>query len=366
MKASGKRGGMLSDAPKLFLLGCERSGSTWLSNIFDSHPDVFMAMEPFAPFAQAFPGFPDRNTYMGPDCAHDPGREELRRVVEAGYTKLADWKYPLLYGLGRRPILREIDRQLVNGYERAAWFLRARPGLMTQRYQALNLSRKAIPSAQDFRKSGDVRAVVTKELRLNFKTRMLSDLFPESRYVIAVRSPAAQITSIARFFDEGGLHELRLALMTLADSVSNSIVLSRYSDVVRAAAAAGDRVSRLAAWWAVNYDNVIRDLRASGAPYLVVRHEDLSERPLEVVENMFEFAGLEVTPAVTAYVAQSSSRAGDPRNPLDTTRLSSAYYRSRLEDAEGLWARIAAVLRNFEPVGELSSYFESAVERALE
>ena len=35
----------------VFILGCERSGSTWLGNIFDAHADVEFWMEPFADYA---------------------------------------------------------------------------------------------------------------------------------------------------------------------------------------------------------------------------------------------------------------------------------------------------------------------------
>lgn len=49
---------------EVLILGCERSGSTWLANIFDSHPRVNLFMEPFAQYAGLFPGFPDRNVYL--------------------------------------------------------------------------------------------------------------------------------------------------------------------------------------------------------------------------------------------------------------------------------------------------------------
>ena len=43
----------------VFILGCQRSGTTWLANIFDSSPDTLLFMEPFSVPYGIFPDFPE-------------------------------------------------------------------------------------------------------------------------------------------------------------------------------------------------------------------------------------------------------------------------------------------------------------------
>jgi hypothetical protein len=71
----------------VLILGCERSGSTWLSNILDSHPHVEFIMEPFVPRASLFPGFPGRNTYLA------NASDEIVRLIKNGYENIHDRKF---------------------------------------------------------------------------------------------------------------------------------------------------------------------------------------------------------------------------------------------------------------------------------
>ena len=70
----------------VFLLGCERSGSTWLANIFDAHPDVELWMEPFADYAELFPAVPDRNAWLG------QATPALEVAIRQGYARLPGLK----------------------------------------------------------------------------------------------------------------------------------------------------------------------------------------------------------------------------------------------------------------------------------
>ena len=74
-----------------FILGCERSGSTWLSNVLDAHPDIEFFMEPFADYADLFPGFAGRNLYI------EHQSDAMADVLSDGYENLLRNKYFLFY-----------------------------------------------------------------------------------------------------------------------------------------------------------------------------------------------------------------------------------------------------------------------------
>ena len=94
--------------PPIFILGSERSGSTWLANIFDAHPGVEFYMEPFADYAGIFPEVPGRNIYI------DEVDHGMKQKVRAGYNQLHQLKYPMSYKRNRALCFKRLDRYLFN------------------------------------------------------------------------------------------------------------------------------------------------------------------------------------------------------------------------------------------------------------
>lgn len=319
----------MSKSP-IFILGCERSGSTWIANILDAHPQTLMFMEPFAPFASIFPGFPERNVYM------DGASPELVDVLQGRYSLLYRYKYALVYRPGRPLRVQSLDQAIEMAHRGLARLAYMRPSLRLVRYGLLNLNTQEIPVSERFEKAAQAEVEIVKELRLNFKVGALAEAFPDARYMVAIRHPGAQIGSIKRLFEQGSLHQLGESLLSFVETIGQTRRFEAYEDWIGALDWRDDLDSRLIIWWVLNYQTVIDDLERWQKPYKLIFHEDISEKPAQVAAEMLAFCGLEESEQLSLYLTRSSTReAGMEKGSVatvNTNRQSAVYYKQRLNE----------------------------------
>jgi hypothetical protein len=334
--------------PLTFLLGCERSGSTWLANILDAHEAVELLMEPFAPYARLFPEFPERNQHV----PHAP--PELAQAVRRGLGGLLAKKYSLCYRPGRGLAWKSVDARLATTIRAGHQLLRLTPPLRLRQWELLNLNTSELPVSLQTRKRWPPRHTVLKELRLNLKVKVLVDAVPDARFLVIVRNPAAQLTSIQRMMGQGRLQELAAALKTLPAEVARDPSLARYRPWI----GDGDATKVLVAWWFLNYETLLSDLDACRAPALLVRHEELSAQPYEGSEKVFAFLGLTMTPAIEAYLRTSTAEEPRSTSPLDTFRESARHSQATIRDADRtIVARLERVAAGLPCAPALHDYF---------
>ena len=197
----------------VFLLGLERSGSTWLSTILDSSPHTRSYIEPFALANQLFPEFPDRTSYLASSVPH------LQQIIEKGFRSLPVHKYPLFHSPKERRLGRWITAALLDLQTLAGSWMGRKRSLAAIRFRELQYH--ALENHLCFEKHLPAELVFIKELRLSFKIAILHDLWPDARYIIIIRNPLSQVASMLRLISEGSLIELRCALGSF---VSPSIV----------------------------------------------------------------------------------------------------------------------------------------------
>lgn len=317
-------------AKKVFVLGCERSGSTWISNILDSHPDVEFFMEPFADYASIFPGFPERNLYLS--CAN----YDLMNLVKVQFEKLLGLKYSFCYKRGKFTSLQYIDRFLIGMCKQFAKKLCLRPSLIIDQYELLNLNMLKIPIRRKVKKAATNTIEITKELRLNFKVGVLSGIFPNAKYIVSIRHPGAQITSIIRLFQQGALGELRKSLLSFFEYIRNSKRFEGYMPLIQQCDWENDMETKLVIWWLVNYETLIADLKTYGRDYYIVYHEDISEHPHKITSEVLDFCGLTFGKHVKNYIAFSSEnkRNNTQYSSLNTNRDSRNYYKKKIRDVD--------------------------------
>ncbi|NIM12122.1 MAG: hypothetical protein GTO45_08425 [Candidatus Aminicenantes bacterium] len=309
----------------VFVLGCERSGTTWLSNIFDSHPDVEFFMEPFADYAAIFEKIPGRNIY-----SDHPG-EELTNEVKNGYNKLYSLKYPLFYKSGRPLYLKKLDKFIIESYQRIKRRFKSPVSLKIQRYDLLHLNTRNIPPDRQSRKSANPSFTVTKELRLNFKIGLISGAFPGAGILVCIRHPGAQAASIMKLFSRGSLGELHRSLLTFMDDIKNCPRFEKYRDLINHSDWENDPEIKLVLWWLINYDVMLEDLYRFQCTFRLVSHEEISEDPDKVVNRVFDFIGLDFVGEVRSYLDLSSKSNGDIQSNVDTRRDSANYYKKMIK-----------------------------------
>jgi len=330
----------------VFVLGCERSGSTWLSNIFDSHPDVEFFMEPFADYAEIFRGVPERNIYI------PSGSAQLRAIVEDGVRGLTAMKYSLLYNRNRPVFLKLVDRVLLWQYSFLYRHLRMRPVQKASRHALLNLNTAAIPVRRHFRKNANASVWVIKDLRLALKVGLLSQVFPNAKYVVSIRDPGAQIVSILNLFKRGSLVELRKALPSFIECIQDNDRFRKYHELYAHFDWANDVETMLTIWWMINYNTLLEDLSGFGLEHMTVRHEIVSENPQGTVRDVLRFCGLDMDPQVESYVSQSSTSKQRVASPVDT-------YRSSAEYSKKMILSVPTALRR--KIGSIFSYGDDSL-----
>lgn len=306
-----------------FVLGCERSGSTWLANVLDSHPGVELWMEPFADYAGLFPGLALRLP-----VAVDAGRVGL---VRCGVARLTCHKHPLLYRRGRTTALESLDRRLAHGVRWTARRVGAAIPRWVQRYELLNLNAREVPTSLRVRKTRSPSLHVIKELRLNFAVALLREAFPEARFVVVLRHPVAQVASMHRWIGRGHLGELAAHLPAFLRSPAIPQPLRAHA--LLAAGREEELTAALSAYWIASHGALLGDLRERGCPHLVLRHEDLCSQPDARVAELLRFCGLDAVPEVAGYLAASTQGEARDPSPLDTRRASRTLSGRSLADA---------------------------------
>jgi hypothetical protein len=321
----------------VFILGTQRSGTTWLANIFDSNPDCLHFYEPFAPAYRIFPYFPDEFVYLEPPATPLASRlrHDLPRLVERR-SRLFDPVHAT-----RRQF--EFEARLMGSIE--SWGRRTRVGspAFASQFNLLHLNRIGQQPVAYFAKSDHIRVTAIKEVRLYFKLPFLAATFPEARFIHVVRHPAAVVNSMVNFLKRGRLVEIRDHINDFADTVGAQPHFESYRPLLERIRR-GTLEQKLAAYWRVANETLAGDAAALGGRTYPLVYEKLASDPLSRVDEIFRWCGLAMSPATEGYVRESSTSKSDRKTVLDTNRVSATYYRDWVGKAP------AAVLNAVEEV----------------
>ena len=313
---------------KTFILGVERSGSTWLANLFDSHPATSVFLEPFAQTAHLFHGFPDRLTYL--NRAGTVLRRQLRE-------RLAELPYYKNFGLERRNApewLKRLNWSTQSAVGKFLEWLGTSTVGPSRAYRELNFNRAANPEVIGFEKLSPQTHFVIKEVRLNFKVGMLHQLVPDAQFVVIVRNPLSQVESILRQFQQDTLVFLRQFLTGFIEAIEGQERFSRFIEAFRLLE--DNLFSRALAYWFVNYAILLEDLKRTDASFCLVRHESLCDAPEARIQELFSWTDLCWAAQCGEYLRHSTQREPCTPNPTETSRQSRSYHLRALRriDAE--------------------------------
>jgi hypothetical protein len=328
------------EKPTIFILGCERSGSTWLLNILDSSPFTISYMEPFADYAGIFPGFPQRFTYLS------DVNEAQTAWVKQKFDTLYGIKYGFFHKPGYWPSIKKLDRAYVNVIKKVNQVAGLGLSKKIEQYELLNLTEI------DFRKRAkkEINQIIIKELRLNFKTSLIKPLFPDSRIVVAIRNPVLQIDSILKNFRKNGLGELKRSLLFFENELINTPRFKSYSSHIKGFSGR-DIVEQLAIYWLIIYNTLVEDLDKLMLAYIIANNDAISVDPEVEIKKILEFCEIDIDNQILEYLTKSTTVVTNINNSIDTNRRSKEYYLRRVKELDtSLIDRIQAIIN-----GELLS-----------
>jgi len=301
----------------IFILGCQRSGTTWLANIFDASPHTLLFIEPFSPPYGIFPEFPGTSVFLeesSPELDHlltTEMPERLRRNKAFLFARSAtDPKW-----FRRDRFLASTARKYGRGW------LRRR----SCKFELLNLNRTD-RSYPIYPKESDPPAWVIKELRLAGKLPALMNAFPDAHFIVIMRHPCATVLSILDWFDKGSLGELRRDLETYLEDVDAQPVSLPYKNEIALCRNEG-LIHKIALYWRISYETIFEKLKGYSPAHLVI-HEELATQPIETVRRIICETDISWSPSLDEYLQYSTSTETEQPGPITTRRESATYYKS--------------------------------------
>ncbi len=269
----------------LLVVGMPRSGTTWLGKILDSHPETLYLHEPDSldPLPLALAPEPEAARALAPRL------QAWARAARAGRHVRVHGKLPLFRKAWRGPAGELAARASVLAAKAAARRGREWPVRIGQ-----------VP---------EEAPVIWKSIESLGRLGALLAALPGLRALVLVRHPCAYVASVLR-----GERARRFASAVRAADDRGVYAQLAATGVARRLGVDLDTIldgtpeERLAWRWALFNAKALAE--AERGRVLVMRHEDLCERPREEAARALAHAGLGMHERVSAFIG-SSTRGGD-------------------------------------------------------
>lgn len=270
----------------IYILGTERSASTWVANILDHHPQMDVLMEPLSSYNSRFKNWPNRFArFENLDEKADEFKKEFEILLKHRrfiLTRFSDSQFAwqtdlnLAHFLARKSLAPDFVMDFVE----------------------LNFHRKNRSIAV---KKRDPLNTVIKEVRLNFNAELISALDENPEVIVTIREMASSVHSMLTFIEDGSLTDLKKDLQAHYGSI-NPEILCRY--------------------WFESYSALLDALKKNNIPYEIVDHTELLRNSIAVSEHIFRFLNVPIQPEVYKYLKASDQRgSGKHSTERDSNKL---------------------------------------------
>lgn len=301
----------------IFILGIERSATTWVASILDHHPKTDVYMEPLSNFISGFEQWPDRFTKLD-------DLPERADYFNEQFAVLKNHRRFLLSRFSDSPTSWQFDLK-------AAEFLTQKKlaTSATRDFLELNYHRKE--GKMSVKKEPPLQTVI-KELRLNFNAGLIPELDDSTKVLVTVREMASCVRSILQQFKQGNLVELKGDLIKKYGDISLPIVC-RY--------------------WRESYAALFKTLSNKQISHQIVSHTDLLKSANQTVSKFLAFLDLDMTPGIQEFLAYSN-QSGSGKH--DTKRSREALLTQMQEDRELIYPKVGRELEQVEAHPILKNY----------
>lgn len=346
------------DGAPLFLLGNQRSGTTWVTNVLNRSRAVMIFYEPFEKGLGVFPDFPEEPVYVGRPSSG------LSAALREQYAAMLE--HQSRYFRRARPT-RYLAARACDGLVRAGR-RGFGVGLSHARLMALEQLRVINQWHGDYirghltPKGAAVRPFI-KETRLHLKLGVLAAAFPDTRICLILRHPYPVIRSTVKWFEQGRLQELRRKLTYFFDIYRSQRLLPNLPDDVLEMGLEGDVETKLLAHWLIANETALDFCERHPGLAMAITYESLCKQPLHGFRRLFEFYDLAFDDDTQNYVTASSA-ATPEREPgiVDTRRDSTAKYRDWLHEGlteDPLYLRIRTHVPASRALARVATEYET-------
>ncbi|HEV2675058.1 MAG TPA: sulfotransferase [Aliidongia sp.] len=294
------------DDRTIFVLGSPRSGTAWLSKLFDSHPDALYRHEP---------DIAVRN-YEIPTICELQQAEQFIPQTQAWLNALAERRclkaagpLPMFAKNYRGPVASKLRLGLIALVKAAE-----RTPVVRRFTNSLEISDFADP------RSAARRRFVISSVSAMGRAGLLSRAAPESRFILVLRHPWGQIESYLRMPEMAGTERFDELMTVLAGTEQG-----RRRNLDPAKLAKLPPMAQLAWAWVIHNEIALEQL-AGAKHFTAERLFDLTQNPVAAGKRLFDFCGLSWGEQTEKYIAWSTEATGKE-----------GYYNLRRNAADATW-----------------------------
>lgn len=298
----------------VFILGIERSATTWIANLIEAHPTTSVYVEPMSIYTARFKQWPDRFEEI-------TDSETKAKYFKSEFQiskKHKEWLFTKWF---QNPLAWQFDLWLSNFLVRKKIATEA-----ARDFSEINFHRKAQLGVA---KSDETKLEVIKELRLNFNAHIIADIDKKARVLVVLRDMFANIQSILKHISQGSLIELK------------SLLLEHYGHI---------NAETVYNYWKDSYNQLLEKLDQSGVEYLIIQHTELIKNPEREVLKLCNIVGLSDSVPILNYFTESNTEgAGIHSTNRDHAELLKTNKRAK----EEVWPKLHTIYEHSDLHPEL-------------
>ena len=330
-----------------FLIGNQRSGTTWLGSILHHSGQISYIYEPFEKNLGIFDNFPEEPILLNEFSI------SLEQIFKSGLKKAFEIKKKFT-------IIKPIYKQYFYAY-----LLENMPRLSLRIISDdRNYIKKVKVINQWHGKNFKTNLIneepnnhfLIKETRLHLKLNAIKNALPNSRYVLLLRHPYPTIMSTLKWFQRGKLQELKNKLDCILDIYKTQHGLENYHELINHNINA-DIDDKLLVHWIIFNEELLRFYKMNPDNSFLVTYETLCKNVQETSQKVCDFIGLNYK-KMANYVRETST-IYEGNGIVDVKRISNIYYKSwRNNINEDCYRKILKFRSKFESINMLEEEYE--------
>lgn len=307
--------GVAGPTDPVFIIGAQRSGTTWLGKIFDSHPDVIYRHEP------------DDNL-RAPDHLNEAEARDL----------VAKWCANRGVRIATKPPLFRKSWQSLPAYAIRGLLGHAMIGLARLPGGREAARRWEVPDMGDTSRARFVLKTVLWCEGVGVAARAL----PDSRTIVIIRRPRGQVHSVLR-----GARQGRFELRGGGNLPIHQTRAMQHAALYGIDATAFEALPDAAkcAWDWVAFNEIVEAAVRGLSNVRTVLYEDLTSQPEQVVRDLFSFSGLSWDQQTADFLRTSANAESDSGYYNVVKNASQTAQRWRSEMSEEDSRAVVAVAR---------------------